>query len=685
MIKDNIALACVKDDKGAEHVLAPVCTVLTNVVAACEDDFITLGMSLQQVQIKSSASRSKIAGAMRLFRGEGEADLLGRIAAYVQSSQEQTAGAQQTATDLCERLAGMVNLIDSISRKSEALERSGLLLRVIGINTGIECARYSQLESIFKVVARETIDLSEQVHNVTRLLLDRASKARQEQCQTLDGARNSIRDLEQLSAGTRNVTRTALEKVEQLVDYSVATVDRAEQTAARVTAEINQVVMGIQFHDNLRQRIEHITTALLEIDEPQLDDDKSRLCDIYLAMELQKSQLDSVINELDDLYATQSQALTNIINEVSVLQTGLQEMVAEQSTNQHADNPLVALLRGITALKGLNSDSARLSSRIRASAAEAEQIADDMQEAIRGTFTVTIHIKMNALNAIIKAAKSGHYGMALQVLAQSMVEVSNDTRVLVDVFEELISELHRLVRGDGDLDPSQALVGDNVQEFDSEGMQLVFSDFHGQLLEVRSECAVLAQDLSRELQKLCFIQSLKEALQQAIDLLMEQIAHLPELDQELLAGKRTDFGAKHQQRYTMEKERSIHNQVKQGVVVASAGSVAAADAVAIDLWGGTVDTQAHDAAPVDINSTGDSIDLWDTDTPAASDDVDLRDGAAPALQELDVATGGSVDLWDNDPLDTEDDLLHTEVDEEIREPVKKNKEDEDFGDNVELF
>ncbi|MFO7766025.1 MAG: hypothetical protein R6V33_06305 [Pelovirga sp.] len=695
-------------ENSAEHSLAHVCEALTDVVSCSEDDFIALGMNLQQVQMKSSASRNNIAGVMALFQGEGDSDVLQQITEYVQRSQEQTASAQQTAADLCERLAKMVALIDTLSRKSEALERSGLFLRVIGLNTGIECSRYSQLEAIFKVVARETIDLSERVRTVTGLLLDKASTSRQEQTRTLDQARGSISDLEQLAAGTRNITRTALEKVGQLIDYSVAMVNKAEQTAVSVTTEINRVVVGIQFHDNLRQRIEHITAALLETAEPAADDiDQNRLCHIYLSMDLQKSQLDNLIDELDELYTTQSRALGNIIDEVAALETRLQEIAAGQSLSHSVDNPLTALQQGITALQGLNNDSTRLGTNIRASAARAEQIADDMQQAIQETFSLTIHIKMNALNAIIKAAKSGHYGMALQVLAQSMVDVSNDTRGLADAFEELIAELQQLARGEDDGDQSQVDMPGAAQEFDSERMQQVFTDFHTQLHKVRNECAELAQGLSRELQKLRFIPDLKTALQQATDLLTEQMEALPELDQDLLAEQRKDFGGDIHARYTMEKERSIHNRIRQGGTIVAAGTAAggddelsaapAAPEAQIDLWGDDPQEDQPSTNAETDTAAADNIDLWETEAPSATNTVDLWDAPEAPVDHVDTSSDDSIAIWDEAPAaprsdqkNQEDREDHEEQQDQEDEPqsadaAKKNRTDEDFGDNVELF
>ena len=366
----------------------------------------------------SSAQRQKIAAAMSLFKVKGDEGILQQISIYVQQSQLETQSAQQTAADLCSNLSSMITLMDSVAKSSHTLEKSGLFLHVIGINTGIECARHTQMEAMFKVVSKDTIFLAEQIRKATETLLDQTVKAKADQQQTLLGAQKHIASLDELARNSKQATETALGKVSELIDYSISMVNEAERMAVKITSEINCVVMGIQFHDNLRQRIEHVNHALLET-EALLDDSAEEIiCNTYLSVELQKAQLDNLIGELGTLYSTQSQALTNIIKEVSTLETRLKSMVTEQSVDTAQGSPVAVLLTGISALEDLNSDSLSLGQGILASAEHAEQIIDEMHEAIKSTFGIATNVKVNALNAIIKAAKFGRSGEALQVLAQ---------------------------------------------------------------------------------------------------------------------------------------------------------------------------------------------------------------------------------------------------------------------------
>lgn len=676
------------------HPLSEVVQSLTEVVTLSEDDFIALGMNLQKVQMMSTSQRKKITAAMDLFKADGDQGILQQISRYVEDSQQATQTAQQTSGGLCGNLSTMLQLMDSIARKSHSLERVGMFLRVVGINTGVECARHTGMEQMFKVVSTDTIHLAEQIRSATDQLLDQTAKAKADQSQTLAQARQSIEALEDLVQGSKQATETALEKVGELINYSISMVNEAERIAVNISSEINKVVVGIQFHDNLRQRIEHVNSALLETTALNEDSTSEDVGNTYLNIELQKAQLDHLIDELDSLYHTQTQALQNIIDEVSVLNERLKSMAAEQSTLPAQQNPVQVLIKGINALEELNNDSHSLGEKIRASAEHADEIVDDMQSAIKSTFAIASHVKINALNAIIKAAKFGRSGEALQVLAQSMVTVAGDTRSLVAVFEQLLGQLRSLAQQEGHA--ADETPETDAEAFDSARMQQVFQDFRSELQTSRQDCRSLADSLEKELQQLHFIADLKTALQQFSGLLGDYAASIAPEDETLLAQLRESFGEQMHRRYTMDKEREIHNRLR-GTVAAAAPAVAQDDVLFfddapapeqntvgggesgdVDLWG---DDSSQPAAQ------DDNVELWAEDSPqsqeAATDDVELwgQSAPAPASDEF------SVDLWDDVPTSTSDEGAEQqppETDQSKGEEQKK-KPEEDFGDNVELF
>jgi hypothetical protein len=518
--------------------------------------------------------------------------------------------------------------------------------------------------------------------------------------------------------------------VGELVDYSINMVDHANQLAGEITLGINRVVMGIQFHDNLRQRIEHVNRALLELPPDWANLSPEERCQSFLTVELQKAQIDQLVDELDSLYHTQNKALAHIVEEIYRLQGRLGGMASKNLHPGTSENPVAELLAGIDSLEQLNADSQTLGQRIAASAARANEVAREMQQAIQSTFSIATQVKINALNAIIKAAKFGHAGEALQVLAQGMVGVSRDVRQLVGVFNDLLQQLAQLTRNDpGENQQSQG--GKNLETLD---VQQVFDQFSAELQLAHGACDELAQNLERETRGLVFIGELKDTLAVQAANLGEQLAGLEPSDPAQLADQRNQFGGSLYQRYTMDEERAVHRQILTAI---PAAAVAVATAATDDSLFFDTDPPAEDAGNTSADfgdmeffapPTGsEEPELWGSDpAPAAEGSIELFDAPAPANQgqagdiELfdapDPATqtataempaptlendknAGSIELFDapapvDPPVEIElwDDFTPPENSDpqgseaETHDPhAEKEKEKEDFGDNIELF
>lgn len=691
-------------DEAGGHPLDDLTAALARVVTESEDDFMALGMSLQQVQQESTAQRRRIADTMALFESGGETGILQQISAYVRNSQQGTLEAQQTADNLCSDLSHMMQLMDAIARQTHSLERGGLLLNVIGINTGIECARYAEMESMFKVVSHDTISLAEQIRSSTTRLLEQTFGAKNAQGKTLAEARKSIETLKGLARESNNATESALNKVAELVDYSISMVNEADHMAGSISTEINRVVMGIQFHDNLRQRVEHVNEALLETAVPYELLSEEERCNTFLALELQLAQLETLNGELDSLYQTQSQALENIVSEVTRLERRLEEMACDQRVDSDVENPVEVLLEGVTSLDRLNQDSLELGLKIGASAGRAEQIVRDMQEAIRSTFAIASSVKINALNAIIKAAKFGHNGEALQVLAQGMVTVARDARRQVGDFNDLLDQLGELAHKEAAAKAEAERLSVR-EDFDQQKIGQVFEVFREQLVHSGKDCTSLEQGLAAEQQRLRFICNLRDTLTELGSNLREYAEQVKPSDLELLQRLRENFGERLEERYTMNEERDIHQQVLQlaAVQTTETQGVGAGECLFFETDEIASNDSGEDSAAAHEVAEGTSAISEDRAvTPAVADgeadDFDsdgvLFDTApqSPTVTgQIEGAIAPEIELWDEVAQEAAEAAaaIATPAEERSEQgPPPAADEDaakEDFGDNVELF
>jgi methyl-accepting chemotaxis protein len=688
--------------------LADLVAALDRAVGQSEDDFLGLGMNLQKIQMMSSAQQKKIAATMGLFKTSGEKGIVQQISTYVAGSQTRTEQAQQRASQLCANLETMIRLIETFSNKCHSLERAALLLHVIGTHTGIECARYARMEATFKVVSQDTVQLSDQIHATTDALFEQTLQAKTEQTATLTEARKNISALQGLALSSNKTTETALTKVTELVNYSIDMVNEANHLSAEITSGINRVVVGIQFHDNLRQRAEHINQALLEVPIASDDQSAEELCDRFLLLELQKAQLDSLVQELENLHSTQARALSKVVEDIYGLQSRLGGTGSEKARTTGEADPVSQLLAGITTLERLNQDSQTLGRDIAASTERANQVSRKMQEAIESTFSIASQVKINALNAIIKAAKFGSAGEALQVLAQGMVSVSQEVRELVSDFNHLLEQLEQLTRNDLDA----TTLHQDTRDLEQIDVQMIFDQFATKLHTSRGDCGELAENLEAEIQGLDFIHHLKEELAVLAARLEEYHSCGPEPDRQMLEVRRRSFGEQHYRRYTIDEERETHRKILHGLPAVLMAPVKEDDLLFSESpqWPATTDAAGPGSGEIELFGQDqppgpDEIELWGAAPPEAGGDMELF----PQAESAPVA-GGEVELFDspspaaqNNETELWDDFSTVEssqppelcTDEEKAAqtpppaPQEKteqaDKKAEDFGDNIELF
>ena len=659
---------------GSADTLSSLIHSLTELVHRAEDDFLALGGNLQQVQLQSARQHQQITESLNIFENQQNSGALQRVSAFVADCRRSTRIAQDRAVSQRDNLAGMMSLVERIAGQSDSLDRVGLFLHVIGVNAGIECARSQRMEAMFKVVSKDTMALAGQIRQSTAVLTENAASAGLEQKLTLAEAQKNIESLNELGQRSEETTLTAFEQVRELIEQALVMANQAEQTAANIAGQVNNVVIGVQFHDNLRQRIEHIAEALLEGAPESSESAEERSGREYLLIELQKAQLDQLTEDLGRLYTTQTQALETIIAEIADLEQSLERMTEQQLAKGTQHGPLSALRHGLAVMAKLNEDSRLLGESIGNSAQRAGSIAETIQGAIESTIALATHVKINALNAIIKAAKFGREGLSLQVLAQGMVGAAKDAHEVIDVFYEILGRLDSLAQATGE----SGAAGDDPEAGQPEQffLEQAVNDFNARLSAVRSECGQLTERLQRELHALTFIRRLKEMFAEHGNLIAAHAEAVHPGDNELVERLRQQFGRQLEERYTMEQERSVHNGVIKDSSLFPAGA--------------PLETMQPPSAAGHVE-----IDLWGLNLGAADSECQETEGEAATAHGL--ARSAAVELFcgSGEESDADGSCART-TDPGVPFPPCENSDKaltldgndnnvEDFGDNVELF
>ncbi len=664
-----------EENVGSADPLSSIIHSLTELVHRAEDDFLALGGNLQQVQLQSSRQRQQIAESLTIFENQENTGALQAVSAFVADCRRNTRIAQDKAVAQRDNLARMMSLVERIAGQGDSLDRVGLFLHVIGVNAGIECARSQRMEAMFKVVSKDTTGLAAQIRQSTAGLIENAASAALEQKQTLAKAQKNIESFNELGRRSEEITLTAFAKVRELIDQALIMANQAERAAATITGQVNNVIIGVQFHDNLRQRVEHIAKALLERQPDSGESAEELRGKEYLLIELQKAQLDQLIDDLGQLYTTQAQALETIIAEIADLEQGLERMTEQQLAEGTQNGPLSALQHGLSAMAQLSEDSRLLGESIAQSTQRAGGITETIQGAIKNTIALATHVKINALNAIIKAAKFGRDGLSLQVLAQGMVGAAKDAHEAIDAFSDILGHLDSLTQTTWEDD--SAVAGPEAGQPQQSLLEQAVQDFNGRLFSVRSECRQLTEKLQHELHALTFICRLKDMFVDHGNLIAAHAEAVHPGDEELVARLRQQFGRQLEERYTMEQERSVHNGM---INDASLSQTVAPSSTLPPLPA---------ESPVEI-------DLWGFDDLGAADSGG-QESESETATESGLTRSVAVELFcDNDEesdpggscarsTDSESLFCPRDNDEKSSELDENNNDLEEFGSNVELF
>ncbi|MEW6520350.1 MAG: methyl-accepting chemotaxis protein [Thermodesulfobacteriota bacterium] len=538
---------------------------LKNLAEGSEEDFLSLGDNLLRIQQESTDLYKRTAGSIELFHAAEGGGVLGRLEDDAEFCRLECESAMQETSSLAGTIAAVMRIMDAIDKQGQELRQFGMHLRVIGVNTGIECARYPEIQAVFQMVSEETISVSKQIITITESLAEQVELVRDARQQTMTSTQQNLADLAEEIRRAEQASATALQQVALLIERSLHTVKQASATAARITDDIHQVVMGIQFHDNLRQRIEHINHALADIEAlltgtfaGAAADKKEKICRAYLAARLQRTQLENLCTDLDMLFDSQSVALGNVVQGVQSLIRSLAEMSGGQSGSGADDASWQALVDSMAMLEQSRDRSRVIAGQVQQTAGEAGKAAQQIRQAIEATFSLANQTRLVALNSTIKAEKLGSKGKALQVLAQGMASVSREVIRLIPGFQAHLQEIVGLITQKNPVLQTQQ---PGRSRFDNQSMQRIFKQFATEAALIRECGGELARSLARELGKLCFIKEIIRELRARADDLSAFVESLGPVDATLLRKIQPSWGEPLKARYTMGREREIHHQL----------------------------------------------------------------------------------------------------------------------------
>jgi methyl-accepting chemotaxis protein len=628
-----------------------------------ESDFLEMGRRLQSVYTDTTELVRHIQDAIKEVMGDADDNVLSKSGDMAKRAETALARRRERVALSLPRIREVADHQGGLHQACDNLGRIAMNLRVVALNIGVESTRTAEGREMFTVVSQEILQLSEKFDAIANCIREDATTAMTEQMQAFGTISSGLKELDGLTAEASCVVSAAVNETEKGVAAFLKAFETADARFQEISNRVGEIVMGLQFHDNMRQRIEHITDALDDSGRifrgstfekgpaasekggetvgtgDQRSETLERACS---AVTLQKVQLADVITEIKRVHRESTAAFGEIgreIKEIGGIMSAVSADIhgAADGDEKTLSDPFSKLTVALTGLNELLKRSDALDGRIEESVSKVSEMGHRFSVHLSDVDAISFETKIKALNAIVKAGHMSAEGSTLEVLAQEMNRLSAQTNEFVAGVEDKLKKVGAF--GDS--------IRESGEEFrdggGSKGMSETVAEGIGEIARMGDLMNVLVDKVSEKadalgvmvaqtVSELGFLATLADDMTDYLDALGAQENRLGTLAEKWKAGGASD-AEKLTESYTMQRERMIHDTVF------------------------STEKESPDAAtnPDDAGAdTDDDVSLWEEDGEESG-------------------SGGDTSLWGDEEAGPGKPL------------PEKEEDDGQFGDNVELF
>ena len=691
------------------HILRDAERTLTEVATSSEGEFLVIGEKLHHFHARARDIGGISQSIAESISGERTAGIITEFQSIIQKMQDLEAESNRSS----QAMQGILEILTTLQKQLEGFGNIIRSLRIMCVSIRIQSSQVGLEDIGFNSLADDVGKLSEEIEDRCTRLFQRS----QSLIATLGNAVQKARTLEtQQKARVRVLLTDTLKSLETIAQKHQMSSEGAKVLASRYEAigrSIGNIVMSLQIHDITRQRVEHANNALNKISD-QLKEEQnpegktreaprsssnflSRVREKFqdtpeysnllgqggMVCELQIAQLDHARCELVVAVDTILASLREVGELVADIGRETRKMAgtADEGTQSSITDLEAGFSSIVSALSDYNAVNRELID-VTASIRETLQRMAGFSVEIE---SIGLKIKLIALNAIVKAAHFGDEGATLSVLAEAIhglsVHTFECTKAVSGSIGAIVSASKTLgdsAQESGTGDPSTSHVGSALQTL-MDTLKSMNAEIVEQLSHLHHGSDTLSKDIAHTIDGTTVHHQVDEAIQTVV----KELTTIVELAKTHCSNycrvAQTDAFDQLESSYTMQKERSVH----QAILGTGAGAA---------LMTAVSSRPAHPS-----KDTG----IFFSEAPPPMKEAQDR------LSDTDKAGDSSLDpniiLFDDDPRENDETafnapnasahksdenvvLFDDPVDEKKIIPSdSKNDEDEDLGDNVELF
>jgi ABC-type transporter Mla subunit MlaD len=624
--------------KGWTEDLRQAVEELSRLNTSTEAEFLSLGENLQDYYLRtreisqdSSSIATRMSGQEISTAIEGLREILNRVEDLDNQSRQGV-----------EILGSILDRAEVIGSQLDYFARVVKNLYVLCNFIKIETARIKGSEKEFSALVEDIKNLAGNIESKTRVLQEQANSLSQVTRQNLIVINNFETKQHGQSRIILDGTMKNLRSLSERNELSVHTLKNLSGQWKAISQSIGEVVSALQFHDITRQQIEHVIEALnglsfsdgsphngrpvpavrqsATLNSPTSGESrngslKEKAGLIVATCKLQISQLGFAS---DDLVS----AVNRIKTHLGTISTRAGEMSQEAKSitgkkEETGSSFLEEIEKDLSALTTSLNDYASLNREMEATIGRVAETVSGMSSFVSEIERIGVDMKKVALNAIIHSAHIGDEGLSLGVLAESVhrlsVETTNQINAIADHLKIVIStsdqlaenvqtEVEKKWKGGDYLAGYIKKMIEPLQQLDEQIDQLLGRiDQSGKRFQV---------DIEETIQKITVHNRVEQKIVDVNDGLESLIHRITQSVPASLEYKPSQEMQELSRRYTMNREREIHQSLMFSALPAGEIIEAGAETTSEELWDMPGEEGQENKTASGEEDLGDNVDLF---------------------------------------------------------------------------
>jgi uncharacterized protein YoxC len=462
----------------------------------------------------------------------------------------------------------VLDRVECVADAGAEFQRIATMLRALATSLRVEDGRKADGFG-FDSVSFDVVRLGGLIASKFDAIMKQASQLQD----TATSARKRGKDFLQRQGTSAAVllaeARAGLSQMAELNAAGAAVRRDAEQASGAIGANVTRILVALQVHDITRQMIEHVVEAVQAFVAEGKDDaasaamtDQEFQADLSALCRVQSLQVRKAREELVEAESGIAETLRAMSGQVEAIVERTRRLTAD-------DNQSGSLLARVERNVGQVAEALRQHLKHEKqtfAAVESVAVATAAMECFVGQIAIIANdVKVVALNALVKAVKTGSTGAVFAILAQAIkdlsIEVASKTQHIGQAMRDMAQtarELGAKAQNQSDADSTEGQLFLLVAD-----LRRYHTSLLSCLVALRRGSAVIAvevEEIARGLVQQVQAADELEAVEQELAAMADEAALLAgPLARERLA----HWGDADSDRYTMESERIVHRSVAQ--------------------------------------------------------------------------------------------------------------------------